>query len=166
MLKKFHVVQFPPASLVLEESWADFRSSLSCGVLLQAAAYWRLLRAKQNPTQHPSTPAVVQMLLLGCNLWNRYFCFSVTSSPFFIPVGHDIDMLPPFRVRTLRPSASLRLGRSKNKEFNALVRITAPEYDKTLRICPEASLKYLDEEDGEIVTVWSRTSTLYCSVLM
>lgn len=75
-------------------------------------------------------------------------------------------MLPPFRVRTLRPSASPGLGRSERKEFNALVRITAPEYDKTLRNCPEATLKYLDEEDGEIVTVWFRASKLYCSVLI
>lgn len=75
-------------------------------------------------------------------------------------------MLPPFRVRTLRPSASPGLGRSKKKEFNALVRITAPEYDKTLRVCPEATLKYLDEEDGEIVTVWSSASKPYCSVLI
>lgn len=75
-------------------------------------------------------------------------------------------MLQPFRVRTLRPSADPGLGRSKSKEFNALVRITAPEYDKTVRVCPEASLKYLDEEDGEIVTVWTRASIPYCLVLI
>lgn len=75
-------------------------------------------------------------------------------------------MLPPFRVRTLRPSADPGLGRSKSKEFNALVRITAPEYDKTVRVCPEASLKYLDEEDGETVTVWTRASIPYCLVLI
>ena len=58
------------------------------------------------------------------------------------------------------------LGRSKCKEFNAHVRIIAPQYDKTPRVCPEASLKYLDEEDGEIVTVWTRASRCYCSVLI
>lgn len=102
-----------------------------------------------------------------CSLFNSpYFYFPDAARPFAIPGGHEIDMLPPFRVRTLRPSASPGLGRSKKKEFNALVRITAPEYDKTLRVCPEATLKYLDEEDGEIVTVWSSASKPYCSVLI
>lgn len=75
-------------------------------------------------------------------------------------------MLPPFRVRTIRPYASPGQRRSKKKELDALVRITAPEYDKTLRVCPEAALKYLDEEDGETVTVCFRRSKLLCSELI
>lgn len=74
-------------------------------------------------------------------------------------------MLPSFRVRTLQPTASPGLGRSRSNEFNAHVQITAPEYDKTLRVCPEASLKYLDEEDGEIVTVCTSATVSYRSVL-
>lgn len=66
-------------------------------------------------------------------------------------------MLPPFRVRCLQRSACSGRGIQKKNVFDALVRISAPEYDNTIRVCPEASLKYLDDDDGETITVHLRT---------
>ncbi len=39
--------------------------------------------------------------------------------------------------------------------YDGTVRISAPEYDATLSDHPEATLKYVDEEDGDIITVGS-----------
>lgn len=64
-------------------------------------------------------------------------------------------MLPPFRVRGLQRPASPGRAIQTKKAFDALVRISAREYDSTIRVCPEASLKYLDDDDGETITVGS-----------
>lgn len=66
-------------------------------------------------------------------------------------------MLPPFRVRCLQRPASPGPSIQTKNTFDALVRISAPEYDNTVRVCPEASLKYLDNDDGETITVQLRT---------
>lgn len=68
-----------------------------------------------------------------------------------------LKMLPPFRVRGLQRPASPGRAIQTKKAFDALVRISAREYDSTIRVCPEASLKYLDDDDGETITVYSRT---------
>lgn len=66
-------------------------------------------------------------------------------------------MLPTFRLRDVRrsssspPPASHSNLRISSRE--PLVKLTAPEYDNTITGHPEATLKYVDEDDGEIVTV-------------
>lgn len=67
-------------------------------------------------------------------------------------------MLPPFRVRNLRRSISSPSGPSPSNlsiilDDHPLVRITAPQYDSTISEYPDAKLRYLDDDDGEIVTV-------------
>ena len=66
-------------------------------------------------------------------------------------------MLPSFRVRNLRrppgsPTRSLP-GSFPRINYDAIVRITAPEYDSTISDHPEATLNYVDEDDGELITV-------------
>ena len=58
-------------------------------------------------------------------------------------------MLPPFHIRNLRSS-------SLPKAFqDTLVRINAPCYDETISSYPAATLKYYDEDDGDLITVSS-----------
>src|SRR5271169_1144360 len=52
-------------------------------------------------------------------------------------------MLKPFRIRHLYGPE------------HGVVQITAPQYDSTIVSQPEAVLTYLDEDDGEVVTVGS-----------
>lgn len=66
-------------------------------------------------------------------------------------------MLPPFRVRCLQRHASPGRSIPTRATFDALIRISAPEYDHAIRVLPEASLKYLDDDDGEMITVHLRT---------
>lgn len=47
-------------------------------------------------------------------------------------------MLPAFHIRNLQPS---------------LVRIDAPCYDESINSHPAATLKYYDEDDGDLITV-------------
>ena len=54
-------------------------------------------------------------------------------------------MLPPFHIRNLWPEASQ----------DTLVQINAPYYDDTISACPAATLKYHDEDDGDLITVGS-----------
>lgn len=54
------------------------------------------------------------------------------------------EPLPPFAIRELNGS-----------EDDGVVQLTAPEYDSTLHSYPDAALTYLDEDDGETVTVGS-----------
>lgn len=65
-------------------------------------------------------------------------------------------MLPPFHIRNLRPSSLLTASQ------DTLVRINAPCYDETISSHPAATLKYYDEEDGDLITVGSiLPETLY-----
>lgn len=57
-------------------------------------------------------------------------------------------MLPTFKVRDIQCSSTL---------YDPLVKITAPEYDSTVSHRPDASLKYMDDDDGEIVTVSAKS---------
>lgn len=58
-------------------------------------------------------------------------------------------MLPPFHIRNLRPSSLLTASQ------DTLVRINAPCYDETISRHPAATLKYYDEDDGDLITVGS-----------
>ena len=67
-------------------------------------------------------------------------------------------MLLTFRVRSLhrsvRPvSSRLSVAGSPNSYLDGVVRISALEYDRIISAHPDAKLKYIDEDDGEIVTV-------------
>ena len=67
-------------------------------------------------------------------------------------------MLPAFQVRNMRRSSSSPPRASHGSPNLAsicdpLVKITAPEYDRAISDHPEATLKYMDDDDGEIVTV-------------
>ncbi|KAI9876548.1 MAG: hypothetical protein M1830_006240 [Pleopsidium flavum] len=72
-------------------------------------------------------------------------------------------MLPPFRIRNLRQSNSSadRNGHGGGltavaaPNHHAIVQVSAPEYDATVSRHPEATLKYMDEDDGEVITVGS-----------
>ena len=69
----------------------------------------------------------------------------------------DCNMLPSFKVRDLQhpiPTRPISRGASiPYASYDPLVKITAPEYDSTISDHPEATLKYVDDDDGEIVTV-------------
>lgn len=65
-------------------------------------------------------------------------------------------MLGPFRVRnTLSPSHANRhrsaLPGSSASEL--VVSLTGNDYDRVIQDCPESKLKYIDDDDGETVTV-------------
>ncbi|KAL8831358.1 MAG: hypothetical protein Q9191_000914 [Dirinaria sp. TL-2023a] len=66
-------------------------------------------------------------------------------------------MLPPFRIRKLGPSAPTASRASHGSRLvpdeDPLLRITAPQYDSTISDYPDAKLRYVDDDDGEIVTV-------------
>lgn len=66
-------------------------------------------------------------------------------------------MLPPFRIRKLGPSAPTASRVSHGSRLvpneDPLLRITAPQYDSTISDHPDAKLRYVDDDDGEIVTV-------------
>lgn len=72
-------------------------------------------------------------------------------------------MLPPFRIRNLRRSnstADTDTHSGLSTELRApnqhgVVQVSAPEYDATISTHPEATLKYMDEDDGEVITVRS-----------
>lgn len=54
-------------------------------------------------------------------------------------------MLPPFHIRNL-------WSLPKDSQ-ETLVRINAPYYDDTISHNPAATLRYLDEDDGDLITV-------------
>ena len=66
-------------------------------------------------------------------------------------------MLPPFRVRKLGRSTSTAARASHSSTLvpndDPLLCITAPQYDSTISDHPDAKLRYVDDDDGEIVTV-------------
>ncbi|MCJ1432501.1 hypothetical protein MMC27_001858 [Xylographa pallens] len=67
-------------------------------------------------------------------------------------------MLGPFRIRNLRrstspPNRASYAAASRRGSLDTLVSIKGPEYDYNVLMHPESKLKYLDEDDGEMVTV-------------
>jgi hypothetical protein len=67
-------------------------------------------------------------------------------------------MLGPFRIRNLRrpttpPNRASYALASRRASTDAVVCVTDTEYDRNILMHPETTLKYLDEDDGEIVTV-------------
>ncbi|MCJ1381510.1 hypothetical protein MMC17_004621 [Xylographa soralifera] len=67
-------------------------------------------------------------------------------------------MLGPFRIRNLRrstspPNRASYAAANRRGSLDTLVSIKGPEYDYTVLMHPESKLKYLDEDDGEMVTV-------------
>lgn len=66
-------------------------------------------------------------------------------------------MLPPFRVRGLGRSTPTVTLASNNSTLvpndDTLLRMTAPQYDSIISDHPDAKLRYVDDDDGEIVTV-------------
>ena len=68
-----------------------------------------------------------------------------------------LTMLPAFRVRDLhlyiRESSSPASSQEGMTEHHPLVRITDSQYDDTVSDHPVAKLSYVDDDDGEIVTV-------------
>lgn len=78
-------------------------------------------------------------------------------------------MLGPFRIRNLgRPTSPANrasyASASRRSSPDAVVAITGPEYDTNVLMNPESKLRYLDDDDGEIVTVSSHTLILPDSV--
>lgn len=73
-------------------------------------------------------------------------------------------MLPPFTIRNLRrpstsplqPICDATVGANSH---DAIVRISAPEYDFTVSRHPEAILQYFDEDDCDTITASPRLST-------
>ena len=76
-------------------------------------------------------------------------------------------MLGPFCIRNLRrprtpPNrASYASAAGRQTSSEAVVSITGTEYDYNVLMHPESKLKYLDEDDGEVVTVSTRTYLLH-----
>jgi len=65
-------------------------------------------------------------------------------------------MLKPFQIRNLQEGES-EASQPVNSGLGAgVVQISAPEYDAAISEVPEATLTYLDDDDGETITV--RTS--------
>ena len=58
-------------------------------------------------------------------------------------------MLKPFKIRNLD---EIRVSDEAGKR-DGVVQLSAPEYDNTVSNHPEAALMYLDEDDGETITV-------------
>jgi hypothetical protein len=73
-------------------------------------------------------------------------------------------MLPPFRIRHLKASDNPSgpdlgddfLSSPVYRDEDAVIAISEPDYDSLIISHPEAALTYLDEDDGEIITVSSR----------
>ena len=79
-------------------------------------------------------------------------------------------MLGPFRIRNLRrpttpPNRASYASAARRASSEAVVSITGTEYDHNVLMHPESTLKYLDEDDGEVVTVSTSTSSLQFLVL-
>ena len=68
-------------------------------------------------------------------------------------------MLGPFRIRHLSRPPSPPGQRSFPRTTpiisarDVVVSLTGSEYDRTVSEHPESKLKYVDEDDGEVVTV-------------
>lgn len=81
-------------------------------------------------------------------------------------------MLGPFRIRNLGrsvspPNRASYYSPSRRGSLDAVVSITGTEYDYNTLMHPESKLLYLDEDDGEIVTVSSCLhQSCKCNTLM
>ena len=63
-------------------------------------------------------------------------------------------MLGPFRIRNLRrPLLPSHPSSAKIRSYDAVVSLTGQEYDRNVYRHPESKLKYLDQDDGEVITV-------------
>ncbi|MCJ1286174.1 hypothetical protein MMC26_005519 [Xylographa opegraphella] len=67
-------------------------------------------------------------------------------------------MLGPFRIRNLRrstspPNRASYAAASRRGSLDTLVSVRGTEYEYNILMHPESKLKYLDEDDGEMVTV-------------
>jgi hypothetical protein len=61
-------------------------------------------------------------------------------------------MLKPFRIRHLRDDSS-SLGGDGSSRRDGVVQLSGSDYENTILECPEAMLMYMDDDDGEIITV-------------
>ncbi|KAL8771740.1 MAG: hypothetical protein Q9209_002931 [Squamulea sp. 1 TL-2023] len=67
-------------------------------------------------------------------------------------------MLPRFRIRNLQSplgDPSVLLAQSASGTQSVLISIDTDKYDELVTQCPPAALKYIDDEDGEVVRVGS-----------
>jgi hypothetical protein len=62
-------------------------------------------------------------------------------------------MLNPFRIR------NLCFKRVDLVDWSGVVQISPQHYDQEIQACPDLMLAYLDEDDGETVTVSSKLGT-------
>ena len=66
-------------------------------------------------------------------------------------------MLGPFRIRNLRrpssPTLPLPYAGIKIRSYDAVVSLTGQEYDSNVQQYPESKLKYVDQDDGDTITV-------------
>ena len=70
-------------------------------------------------------------------------------------------MLGPFRIRNLKGPQQAPLPYSERlSACEAVVALTGNEYQKNVDVHPDSRLTYIDEDDGETVTVSSTQSTL------
>ena len=69
-------------------------------------------------------------------------------------------MLGPFRVRNLRPYRAPTLPNTERlSACEAIVSVTGNEYQRNLDTHPDSRLKYIDEDDGETVTVSTHSNS-------
>ena len=62
-------------------------------------------------------------------------------------------MLKPFKIRNLQEEAVEASKQNSTGSSTAVVQISAPEYDAAISRVPDATLTYLDDDDGETITV-------------
>ena len=66
-------------------------------------------------------------------------------------------MLGPFRIRNARrpvsPPLHPRASYARSSTKDLIVSLTGNDYDRTIEDNPDSKLKYVDEDDGETVTV-------------
>lgn len=62
------------------------------------------------------------------------------------------ESLKPFRIRNLLALSDTQVA-DRAGSRHGVVRVSAPEYDETISNQPDATLMYLDEDDGEVITV-------------
>ena len=139
-----------------------------------------VISSLQLVSTHEAAAILSGSLLLGSSLataedaLNRFLHHETSPDVFPYPDRMDLSspplsssMLPSFQLRNIRPSSSTSPRASQSdlessSSHEHLIEITAPEYDSTVSDHPEATLKYVDEDDGEVVTVGSRPRMFAC----